>query len=66
MKRLDRWLAHVRKQLPGPMYDHPQKAREPWDEAAAARALYAWARDAVERDFQSTNYLYAQLKEIGQ
>jgi len=66
MKRLDRWLAHVRKQLPGPMYDHPRMQRKPWDEAAATRALYAWARDTVERDFQSTNYLYAQLKEIGQ
>lgn len=63
MRRLDRWLAHVRKQLPGPMYDHPRQERKPWDEAAASRALFAWAQSVSVLPSPSLNVL---IKGIGE
>ena len=64
--RVERWLARVRKQLPGPMYDHPQKAREPWDEKRVAKSLFEWSHRVATRDIEATiaasNAAFAQWK----
>ena len=61
--RVERWLAHVRKQLPGPMYDHPQKLREPWDENRAAKALYEYNERCVKNAQESINAFHKAWAE---